>query len=162
MQRLVRWVTIAGALTVAACAEEPPPPTLDTCFMLGGCSTMVFFDSGSAALNARGEVSLRRFAAIYRGEFPTPSEMYVAIEGHTDSAGNDNQNLRLSMARARVVRDFLLQEGMSADRLVAMGCGSKRPLVRRPANPDEPQNRNVLVKGEWGSVNERASCKMVT
>ncbi|WP_371135890.1 OmpA family protein [Reyranella sp.] len=130
--------------------------------MLGGCSTRVFFDSGSAALGVRGEVSLRRFATIYRGEFfPTPSKMYVAIEGHTDSAGNDDQNLRLSMARARSVRGSLLQEGMSADRLVAMGCGSKRPMVGGPVNPDEPQNRNVLVKGELGGVNERASCKMV-
>lgn len=161
MVNVAKLLAVVGALAVASCAEEPPPPLYDTCFMLSGCSRLVFFASGSAAIRPNDEAQLRSFVAAYRHEFPKPGKMYVAIDGHTDTVGDERENLRLSMERARAVRDFLLTEGMPADRLVAMGCGSKGLLLRTSSNVDEAQNRYVTVRGEWERVKERASCTIV-
>ena len=58
-----------------------------------------------------------------------PEYVHVSVEGHADERGPDNFNQKLSEDRARAVMDFLVKQGISADRLSSMGFGSTRPLV---------------------------------
>jgi len=54
----------------------------------------------------------------------------VVIEGHTDSTGSDDVNENLSQQRAESVRQYLIaNKTLSYDKIVAVGYGSKRPLV---------------------------------
>jgi outer membrane protein OmpA-like peptidoglycan-associated protein len=48
----------------------------------------------------------------------------VQIEGHTDARGRPDYNLKLSQRRTESVRDFLIKEGIKADRLTAKGFGA--------------------------------------
>ncbi len=54
---------------------------------------------------------------------------HLLVEGHTNSRGSDSYNLELSEARAQSVVDWLVDEGVPAERLLAKGLGEGRPLL---------------------------------
>lgn len=57
------------------------------------------------------------------------SDDSVAIIGHTDNKGDDNNNLELSKARARAVLEYLTSKGIDESRLTSDGKGESEPLV---------------------------------
>ena len=65
------------------------------------------------------------------------------IEGHTDARGAAAYNQRLSAARAEAVAHFLVQRGVAADRVQAVGRGSSEPA--NPRDPIAAENRRVHV-----------------
>ena len=67
----------------------------------------------------------------------------ISIEGHTDSDGNDKYNLALSERRANSVVTYLVEHGVAADRLVAVGFGESKPLVEEKTDADKETNRRV-------------------
>jgi OOP family OmpA-OmpF porin len=67
----------------------------------------------------------------------------VRIEGHTDSRGNDNYNLRLSQGRADSVRTFLLKQGIDGSRMEAVGYGESRPIESNNTRQGREANRRV-------------------
>ncbi len=69
----------------------------------------------------------------------------VRIEGHTDSRGSANLNQSLSQRRAESVRDALLEEGVSAARLEAVGFGQDQPLADNASEQGRSQNRRVEI-----------------
>jgi outer membrane protein OmpA-like peptidoglycan-associated protein len=70
----------------------------------------------------------------------------VMVEGHTDAVGSDAYNLELSRARARAVRDYLVQRhGIDAARLQTVGYGKGRPV--EDADAHAAVNRRVQFRG---------------
>ena len=67
----------------------------------------------------------------------------ISIEGHTDSLGSDAYNQQLSQHRAEAVRDFLVQSGISADRITARGMGKGYPVASNATEAGRQQNRRV-------------------
>ena len=67
----------------------------------------------------------------------------IIIEGHADSTGNDQINLPLSELRASQVLDYLIQAGVSPDRLSIVGYGSSQPLGDNNTADGRAQNRRV-------------------
>ena len=67
----------------------------------------------------------------------------VRIEGHTDSRGPDEKNMKLSQARADAVRDFLVERGVAAERLVAQGYGETQPIDSNHTGAGRAANRRV-------------------
>jgi OmpA-OmpF porin, OOP family len=61
----------------------------------------------------------------------------ISIEGHTDSLGSDAYNQQLSQHRAEAVRDFLVQSGISADRITARGMGKGYPVASNASRTAE-------------------------
>lgn len=55
------------------------------------------------------------------------SNIKIEIRSHTDQRGNDDYNLRLSDARAKSVVDYLIEKGISKDRLISKGYGETEP-----------------------------------
>jgi outer membrane protein OmpA-like peptidoglycan-associated protein len=74
----------------------------------------------------------------------------LAVEGHTDSTGTQEINMKLSDQRANAVRDFLIQEGLSADTLTARGFGEDVPVADNSTAAGRQKNRRVeiIVSGE--------------
>jgi len=56
-------------------------------------------------------------------------EVYFEIAGHTDSVGTFAYNYLLSARRARTVRDYLIQQGVPASRMTAVGYGEGLPIA---------------------------------
>jgi outer membrane protein OmpA-like peptidoglycan-associated protein len=74
----------------------------------------------------------------------------VRLEGHTDSVGRDEYNLKLSDERAGAVRDYLLSQGVSPANLTAVGLGKANPVASNQTATGRLQNRRVemVVSGE--------------
>lgn len=67
----------------------------------------------------------------------------LSIEGHTDSRGNNDYNLELSNLRAQSVKEYLVQGGISAERIKAVGYGETRPLTTNDTAQGRLKNRRV-------------------
>ncbi|KEF31480.1 Outer membrane lipoprotein omp16 precursor [Marinobacter nitratireducens] len=67
----------------------------------------------------------------------------IQIEGHTDSSGSQSYNQLLSEKRAGSVRDFLLNQGIQANRTRAVGYGERYPIASNDTAAGREQNRRV-------------------
>jgi len=94
------------------------------------------FAMNSAEIPAAAAPFLDRLAQLMAQE----PKLALVIEGHTDGYGGAQYNLQLSALRAQAVGLALVQRGVDASRLRAVGKGKSEPLV---ANPLDPQNRRV-------------------
>jgi outer membrane protein OmpA-like peptidoglycan-associated protein len=72
-----------------------------------------------------------------------PEIRRVEVQGHTDNSGSADHNQLLSEQRAEAVRAWLVQHGVSSERLVARGYGQERPLVPNVTAGNRAQNRRV-------------------
>ncbi|MCF8238093.1 MAG: OmpA family protein [Saprospiraceae bacterium] len=67
----------------------------------------------------------------------------LKIEGHTDSDGKEDANLKLSQGRAKACFDFLVSKGVSATRMTHAGFGESRPIADNKTDEGKTANRRV-------------------
>jgi outer membrane protein OmpA-like peptidoglycan-associated protein len=67
----------------------------------------------------------------------------LRIEGHSDSTGNAEYNLRLSQRRAESVRQYLIQQGLEGSQLESIGFGAQRPVATNETEEGRAENRRV-------------------
>lgn len=70
----------------------------------------------------------------------------VEIQGHTDSRGSTDLNQTLSENRAGSVREYLIEKGITKDRLTAKGFGLSKPVASNDTPEGMTQNRRVELK----------------
>ena len=77
-------------------------------------------------------------------------DLKLALEGHTDSVGSDEYNLKLSDQRASAVREYLVSQGVPAANITATGLGKSMPVASNETAAGRQQNRRVemVVSGE--------------
>lgn len=101
----------------------------------------LYFTQSTAALLPTSRPTLN---ALARRLHEQPS-LRLEIAGHTDNIGDAQMNLRLSEQRARVVRQYLVQQGIDSVRLAARGYGGTRPIADNRDPQQRPRNRRVEV-----------------
>ncbi|MFN2348401.1 MAG: OmpA family protein [Thioalkalivibrio sp.] len=101
----------------------------------------VLFETGKSDLKAGTMGNLGRLVT-FLNEYP---ERTVVIEGHTDSVGGDQYNQALSQRRAEAVRFWLMQQGISGQRLSALGKGMHQPVADNNTATGRQMNRRVEV-----------------
>lgn len=101
----------------------------------------VFFDSGKADLKKESIAEMDRILNLLNKN----PNLRLQVNGHTDSEGDDNFNKQLSLKRAQSVVNYLINNGVDKDRLVAVGFGEERPLV---SNDDEMEGREINRRTE--------------
>jgi len=101
----------------------------------------VFFDNDSATIKPESYPDLDRAVQLLQ----TNDRLNATIEGHTDSNGSDAYNLRLSQRRADAVRQYLVDKGVNASRLAAVGRGESQPIADNATTEGRAQNRRVLL-----------------
>ncbi len=70
----------------------------------------------------------------------------LTIEGHTDSYGGDQQNLRLSQKRAEAVREYLLANmNLTPEQIEAVGYGESHPIANNETREGRAKNRRIDV-----------------
>lgn len=106
----------------------------------------VLFDIGKATLKSDAQLKLARFAGIVLN-YPG---LNLASEGHTDNTGSAELNQKLSEQRAATVRDFLMAQGVAADRITSVGRSFTQPIADNSTAAGRRQNRRVeiIVSGE--------------
>ena len=99
----------------------------------------IFFAFNKAKIMPQSFAMLEEVGAALKDH----SKIKVRIEGHTDSKGRDKYNLKLSDLRAKAVRDFMVNQGVTPDRMVAIGFGESRPIADNDTEEGRDMNRRV-------------------
>lgn len=99
----------------------------------------VFFATASAELLPTSTNELDRLYQLLEDN----PDMRVQINGHTDNVGGDEDNQKLSEARAKAVYAYLLEKGVSAERLKYKGFGETRPIAENDSATGRQQNRRT-------------------
>ena len=103
----------------------------------------VLFDTGQATLKPGAREKLSKLAGILSAY---PGAYRIEIEGHTDSVGSDESNLNLSRGRAGSVRDYLVQNGVKSERVIATsGFGESKPVADNETAAGRQVNRRVEI-----------------
>lgn len=113
-------------------AAQPPRPMTFTINFL--------FDSASQ-LAPESAATVERLKAVL-ANWPAP---HLAVVGHTDMAGSQAFNDRLSMQRAQAVAGFLIQAGIPARQIETAGRGKREPLVQTADGVPNQLNRRVVI-----------------
>jgi outer membrane protein OmpA-like peptidoglycan-associated protein len=134
------------------CPTEPISPKIDP-LRSNGCPTRAYysggrieildrvnFEFGSATLSSDSYGVLRDVARTLEAN---PDIKLIEIGGHTDNVGPAGTNVRLSRARAKAVRDYLVQQGVSARKLSTKGYGESMPIDTNETEAGRFQNRRV-------------------
>lgn len=129
-----------GTVANNGCPEVKP--TAEVMATLNSYARTILFDSGKATFQKQTNQVLEAMTAIFK-EYPQAN---FSIEGHTDSDGSNSMNLALSDRRANAVRDYLIANGISADRLSAKGFGEENPIASNSTRAGKRENRRVEVK----------------
>ncbi|NOX43169.1 MAG: OmpA family protein [Gammaproteobacteria bacterium] len=69
--------------------------------------------------------------------------LQLEVAGHTDNTGDHQYNVNLSTSRAQSVRQYLVDKGVAADRLIARGYGPDKPIASNDTREGRNQNRRV-------------------
>ena len=101
----------------------------------------VSFDVGRYAIKPNMRPVLDRLASTLN-QHPVTT---VTIIGHTDSTGSDAVNDPLSVNRAAATRDYLVQRGVSAQRIAVDGRGSRQPAADNTTAAGRAMNRRVEI-----------------
>lgn len=101
----------------------------------------VFFNTASYELLPDSEVEIDKLARLL---FLNP-DLRIELGGHTDDVGQDAANQKLSEQRANAVRDRLIEKGVQAERLTAVGYGETRPMASNETEEGRSLNRRTVV-----------------
>jgi len=107
----------------------------------------LLFDSGKAKIRPEADALLNKVAEALKDNM---GQFNVGIEGHTDNVAIKHSgwksNWELSTARALSVLHYLVnKEGLSPDRLSAIGYGEYRPVASNETKDGRKQNRRVEI-----------------
>ncbi|MDG5490965.1 OmpA family protein [Psychroserpens sp. SPM9] len=130
----------AGTVANNGCPEVKP--TEEVMKQLNEYARTILFDTGKASFKQESMEVLAAMTAIFK-EYPQAD---FSIDGHTDSVGSKSTNQLLSERRANAVRDYLIANGISAERLTANGFGEDYPIASNKTRNGRKNNRRVEVK----------------
>jgi peptidoglycan-binding protein ArfA len=134
---------------VAATPATPTPPTPAPG---GACSSLqaditallntpINFDTDGVTLTASSQPVLTQVADKVKG----CPDAKIAVNGYTDSSGNDAINIPLSGNRAKSVADFLVSQGVAAGNVTSQGHGSADPIASNDTPDGKAKNRRVEI-----------------
>lgn len=112
-------------------AAQPPRPS----------AYVLYFETGGDVLTAESQGALK----VIRKEIAERPASEVQVIGHTDRVGSMDGNDRLSLKRAELIRGVLIESGVDAGKLEAIGRGERDPLVATADEVGEPRNRRVEI-----------------
>jgi outer membrane protein OmpA-like peptidoglycan-associated protein len=109
-----------------------------------GVNLKIEFDVGSHAIRPESFGLLEELARALQSD--TLKARAVLIRGHTDSDGDRDSNLALSLRRAEAVREYLLAGfGIDGERIQVEGWGEEHPLAANDCPANKQLNRRVEI-----------------
>ncbi|MBX3155116.1 MAG: OmpA family protein [Deltaproteobacteria bacterium] len=117
----------------------PPPPPKEEKIELRG---RVEFDTNSDVILPAGKPILDEVAKVMKDH---PEILKVEVQGHTDTDGTHDYNVKLSDRRAASVRRYLESKGIASDRMVSKGYGPDKPIASNDNDAGKADNRRVEV-----------------
>jgi outer membrane protein OmpA-like peptidoglycan-associated protein len=101
----------------------------------------ITFSSGSSDINGSFKPTLDSVVKVLKKYNKT----LIQVIGYTDNTGSSAINNTLSYSRANTVSNYLKIKGISANRLLVEGKGSKNPIASNNTASGREQNRRVEI-----------------
>ncbi len=99
----------------------------------------VYFDTSKSNVKGTSATTLNKLAGIFK-EYP---KSYILVEGHTDSAGPEDYNMKLSQQRAESVTTYLIAQGINQGRFTTKWYGELQPKADNATPEGKSKNRRV-------------------
>lgn len=101
----------------------------------------LLFDFDSSTLRPDARENLQKLANIMNQDEDTN----LMIVGHTDSVGDEDYNVRLSLRRSQSAANYLVAQGLDRSRVTAEGRGEYEPIADNTTDEGRQENRRVEV-----------------
>jgi OmpA-OmpF porin, OOP family len=101
----------------------------------------ILFDVAKSELKPEAAAQIRFLA-----EFVKREKLSLELGGYTDPSGSEEDNLKLSQARAEAVRTALVNAGVKADNITATGYGESDQVCTESTPECMRKNRRVVIK----------------
>ena len=102
----------------------------------------VKFPVDGSQLSPEAETRLQDLASKLKAE---NKNVYLEIQGHTDTTGTKPLNMRLGEERAEAVRLYMNQQGVPLNRMATISYGDTSPVAPNNTREGRAQNRRVVV-----------------
>jgi len=102
----------------------------------------VKFPTDSSKLSKEAQDRLLAFVEKLKND---NRNVYLEIQGHTDSTGSESTNQRLGEDRADAVRLFMNEHGVALNRMATISYGEKDPVASNKTTQGRAQNRRVVL-----------------
>ena len=127
--------------TARVTVTQPPPPPVAAApsdeELFNRNVKDAFFDYDKSDIRPDAQQALMADAALLQ-QHPN---IRFTVEGHCDERGSTEYNLGLGDRRATAVKDFLVQQGVSADRIRTISYGKEKPFCTEHSESCWQQNR---------------------
>ena len=147
-------ITNAGESTVVSGNRQPSAPKIvsDDAIARGFSDVLAILPEKPAHFLLYFETESTRLTKESRQSMPeiiravaSRESQDVGIVGHTDTAGDEGYNMRLSLRRADAVKKLLVEEGVDPSHITITSHGEENPLIKTGDNVHELRNRRVEV-----------------
>ena len=129
---------VAGLLSNKGCPEV----TAADLDKISTDAKSIYFHTGKSTFRSEDvPVKIESISSLLK-QYPTAK---FSIEGHTDSDGSDVSNQKLSQERADVVKNALIERGLKAENLTAVGYGESKPVASNKNAAGKAKNRRTEV-----------------
>jgi outer membrane protein OmpA-like peptidoglycan-associated protein len=122
-------------------ADDVPPKKEELKMEVGAAIVLegIVFTTGKATITPESEAKIEK---AYNTLEKSPA-IEVEIRGYTDNVGKPASNLRLSTARAKAVRAYLIKSGIDGKRITFKGFGQENPIAPNTTPEGRQQNRRI-------------------
>lgn len=114
---------------------------LDALNSRGFIALDIHFDVDQAVIKTESLPIVGQIAALLKDN----PQLAVSIEGHTDDTGSADRNKILSRRRAEAVVTALVEQGIEAERMSAVGWGQEKPVADNRSEEGKAKNRRVEI-----------------
>ena len=133
-------------------APPPPPPAaprVSGADMLNREATDALFDYDKSDIRDDARGALTRNADLLKRIFAADPSFTVRLEGNCDERGSAEYNLGLGDRRSTSAKEFLVQQGVPADKIMTISYGKDRPVCTEATEDCYQRNRRVhLAPGQ--------------
>ncbi len=99
----------------------------------------ILFGFDSSVLSSEAKTNLDKMVSV----FQTYPDTNIEVQGHTDSKGSENYNMKLSERRAAAVSNYILSKGIPSSRVNIVGYGETAPKYENSTTDGMAKNRRV-------------------
>ncbi len=131
-----------GLVSLEGCPEKEDKITKEEENLLEKAASRVQFKTNEAVILANSYQILDEVVALLQRH----KEGFLSVEGHTDSVGKSEKNLKLSQDRAEAVKNYFVSKGIDASRITAEGFGLTKPKTTNETAEGRAENRRVEMK----------------
>ncbi len=124
------------------CPDVPGPVENKGCPKILEKASRVLFETGKSIIKTVSYPLLDELVALLK-EYPDAN---ITLAGHTDSEGEEADNLQLSIDRAAAVKTYLIEKGISEERISSTGFGESKPIDNNGTAEGRARNRRVEMK----------------